>query len=237
VLIRKYMTYTMIAGAIAATSFLSGCTTTPDAAVAQSADAFNKSLADADAAAAAATGDKSAAIRQYQKIATDNPTRGEPWSRIAQIYFNEGRYSLAISSAEETLRRDPSSRQAKSITAVGGLRLAARSIEDLGKDSTLSGDANADAYRLAALLRETLGLSVLVPAGSDTKPSTPSRRPVAATPPPAPAPSASTPTASQPTPVAAARPTPALAPAARPAPAPAAAPRAGGSANPFDALK
>lgn len=223
-LIRKYMTCTMIAGAIAATSFLSGCTTTPDAAVAQSTEAFNKSLAEADAAAAAATGDKSAAIRQYQKIATDNPTRGEPWSRIAQIYFNEGRYSLAISAAEETLRRDPASRQAKSITAVGGLRLAARSIEDLGKDSTLSGDANADAYRLAALLRETLGLSVLVPGGADAK--SPPRRPAAA-----PSPS----TASQPTPVAAVRPPP----AARPAPAPAAAPaaRAGGSANPFDALK
>lgn len=214
----------MIAGAIAATSFLSGCTTTPDAAVAQSTEAFNKSLAEADAAAAAATGDKSAAIRQYQKIATDNPSRGEPWSRIAQIYFNEGRYSLAISAAEETLRRDPASRQAKSITAVGGLRLAARSIEDLGKDSTLSGDANADAYRLAALLRETLGLSVLVPAGADAK--SPPRRPAAA-----PSPS----TASQPTPVAAVRPPPAARPAA--APAAAAAPRAGGSANPFDALK
>lgn len=227
-LIRKYMTCTMIAGAIAATTFLSGCTTTPDAAVAQSTEAFNKSLAEADAAAAAATGDKSAAIRQYQKIATDNPTRGEPWSRIAQIYFNEGRYSLAISAAEETLRRDPASRQAKSITAVGGLRLAARSIEDLGKDSTLSGDANADAYRLAALLRETLGLSVLVP-GADAR--TPARRPVASNPSPAPSPSTSS--ASQPTPVAAVRPAPAPAPAARPAPAP----RAGGSANPFDALK
>ena len=227
-LIRKYMTCTMIAGAIAATSFLSGCTTTPDAAVAQSTEAFNKSLAEADAAAAAATGDKSAAIRQYQKIATDNPTRGEPWSRIAQIYFNEGRYSLAISSAEETLRRAPASRQAKSITAVGGLRLAARSIEDLGKDSTLSGDANADAYRLAALLRETLGLSVLVPAGADAK--SPPRRPVAANPAAAPAPSSSS-TASQPTPVAAVRPPPATRPAAAPAP------RAGGSANPFDALK
>ena len=234
-LIRKYMTCTMIAGAIAATSFLSGCTTTPDAAVAQSADAFNKSLAEADAAAAAATGDKSAAIRQYQKIATDNPTRGEPWSRIAQIYFNEGRYSLAISSAEETLRRDPTSRQAKSITAVGGLRLAARSIEDLGKDSTLSGDANADAYRLAALLRETLGLSVLVPGAADGK--TPPRRPVAVNPSAAPSPSTSSSSTSSPaaTPVAAVRPPPPVRPAA--APAAAAPPRAGGSANPFDALK
>ncbi|MES2248250.1 MAG: hypothetical protein V4645_13290 [Pseudomonadota bacterium] len=224
------MTRTMIAGAIASTVFLSACTTTPDAAVAQATAAYNKSLADADAAAAAATGDKAPVIRQYQQLATDNPTRGEPWSRIAQIYFNEGRYSLAISAAEESLRRDPSSRQAKSITAVGGLRLAARSIEDLGKDSSLSGDANADAYRLAALLRETLGLSVLVPASPEARP-TPARR--AAAPSPAPAPSSSS--AAAPTPVAAARPAPAPVAAPRPAPA-APAPRAGGG-NPFDALK
>ena len=223
--IRKIMSRTMIAGAIASTVFLSACTTTPDAAVAQATAAFNKSLAEVDASAAAATGDKAPVIRQYQQLATDNPTRGEPWSRIAQIYFNEGRYSLAISAAEESLRRDPSSRQAKSITAVGGLRLAARSIEDLGKDSSLSGDANADAYRLAALLRETLGLSVLVPAGPEARP-TPTRRAAAANPAPSPSSAA-------PTPVAAVRPAPA--PAARPAPAP--APRAGGSANPFDALK
>ncbi|MCY1492955.1 hypothetical protein D9M68_267800 [compost metagenome] len=226
--IRKIMSRTMIAGAIASTVFLSACTTTPDAAVAQATAAYNKSLAEVDAAAAAATGDKAPVIRQYQQLATDNPTRGEPWSRIAQIYFNEGRYSLAISAAEESLRRDPSSRQAKSITAVGGLRLAARSIEDLGKDSSLSGDANADAYRLAALLRETLGLSVLVPAGPEARPA-PTRR--AAAPSPAPAPSSSS--AAAPTPVAAARPAPVAAP--RPAPA-APAPRAGGG-NPFDALK
>ncbi|MGJ7530001.1 hypothetical protein [Variovorax sp. GB1P17] len=229
----------MIAGAIAATSLLSACTTTPEAAVAQSTDAFNKSLAEADAAAAAATGDKSVVIRQYQKIATDNPTRGEPWSRIAQIYFNEGRYSLAISSAEETLRRDPTSRQAKSITAVGGLRLAARSIEDLGKDSSLSGDANADAYRLAALLRETLGLSVLVPGSADGK--APPRRPVAANPAASSSSSSSSSTSSPaPTPVAAVRPPPrhpAAAPAAGAAAASPPPPRAGGSANPFDALK
>ncbi|MDP9914549.1 tetratricopeptide (TPR) repeat protein [Variovorax boronicumulans] len=220
------MSRTMIAGAIASTVFLSACTTTPDAAVAQATAAYNKSLAEVDAAAAAATGDKAPVIRQYQQLATDNPTRGEPWSRIAQIYFNEGRYSLAISAAEESLRRDPSSRQAKSITAVGGLRLAARSIEDLGKDSSLSGDANADAYRLAALLRETLGLSVLVPAGPEARPA-PTRRAAA----PSPAPSSSS--AAAPTPVAAARPAPVAAP--RPAPA-APAPRAGGG-NPFDALK
>ncbi|WP_286185823.1 hypothetical protein [Acidovorax cavernicola] len=219
------MTRTMIAGAVGATVFLSACTTTPDAAVAQATAAYNKSLADADAAAAAATGDKAPVIRQYQQIATENPTRGEPWSRIAQIYFNEGRYSLAISAAEESLRRDPTSRQAKSITAVGGLRLAARSIEDLGKDSSLSGDANADAYRLAALLRETLGLSVLVPAGPEAKPPPP-RRAAVASPPPAPVSSAApTPVAARPAPVAAARPAPA-----------APAPRASGG-NPFDALK
>lgn len=206
----------------AATVFMSGCTTAPaTAAAAQSTEAFNKSMAEADLAAGSA--DKDPAIRLYQKIAADNPSRGEPWSRIAQIHFAQGNYSLAIVAAEETLRRDPSNRQAKSVTAVGGLRLAARSLEDLRKDSSLTGDATADAQRLAGLLRETLGTSVLVPGTGTGRPAV--RRA---------APPAASASAAEATP--AARPAPL--PAARPTPAPAAAPtaRAGGG-NPFDALK
>lgn len=194
------------------TGFLSGCATAPATVAAQSAEAFNKSMAEADAVGASE--EKQRAIALYQKIATDNPSRGEPWSRIAQIHFAQGSYSLAIVAAEEALKRDPSSRQAKSVTAVGGLRLAARSLEDLRKDSSLSGDTTADAQRLAALLRETLGTSVLVPTAAPPR-TAPVRRPPAppsaapATPPAAPAPA-----------------TPAPRPPARPA---------GG--NPFDALK
>lgn len=172
----------------------------------------------AEAEVASAAEDKQRAIAAYQKIATDNPSRGEPWSRIAQVHFAQGNYSLAIVAAEEALKRDPSSRQAKSVTAVGGLRLAARSLEDLRKDSSLSGDTTADAQRLAALLRETLGTSVLVPTAAAPRPA-PVRRPPA------------------PTSAASATPAPAAAPAA-PAPRPAAPPPArpaGG--NPFDALK
>lgn len=204
-----------VAAIFVSTAFLSGCATAPPAAAAaQSSDAFNKSMAEADVVASAAENDR--AIRLYQKIATDNPSKGEPWSRIAQIHFAQSNYSLAIVAAEETLRRDPSSRQAKSITAVGGLRLAARSLEDLRKDSSLSGDTTADAQRLAGLLRETLGTAVLVPAAGPARPAAVRR----------------------PTPSAAASPPATAAPPAPPVAKSAASPsRASGGGNPFDALK
>jgi tetratricopeptide (TPR) repeat protein len=226
----KHIASALVAFSIA-TGLLTGCVNTPSAtAAAQSTEAFNKSMAEADQVA---TSDKERALRMYQQIATSNPSRGEPWSRIAQTHFAQGTYSLAIVAAEETLKRDPSNRQAKSVTAVGGLRLAARSLEDLRKDSSLSGDTTADAQRLAQLLRETLGTSVLVPATEPARATAPARR--APPPKPARAPAAASADATpvpSPAPTAAVKPTtpakaaPAAAPAARP-----------GSANPFDALK
>jgi hypothetical protein len=205
----KHIACVVVAIAMA-TGFLSGCASTQTATAGQSQEAFSKSMADADQVAG--TSDKDGSIRMYQKIATDNPSRAEPWSRISQIRFAQGSYSLAIVAAEETLKRDPSNRQAKSVTVVGGLRLATRSLEDLRKDSSLTGDTTADARRLAALLRETLGTSVLVPAESPR----PRPRP-------------------RPAPAAASESAPASAPAA---PAPTAPARAsGGGGNPFDALK
>nr|WP_218628284.1 MULTISPECIES: tetratricopeptide repeat protein [unclassified Variovorax] len=214
---------------------MTGCVTAPTTtAAAQSSEAFSKSMAEADQVAATdKVGDKERAIRMYQQIATNNPSRGEPWSRIAQIHFAQGNYSLAIVAAEETLKRDPSNRQAKSVTAVGGLRLAARSLEDLRKDSSLSGDTTADAQRLAQLLRETLGTSVLVPATESARAATPVRR----APPPraarAPA-AASTDVTPAPSPAPAAAVKPAT--PAKAAPAAASAARSG-NGNPFDALK
>lgn len=207
----------IVFAATLAASFLGGCATQPPAGSPPSAEAFSKSMAEADQAALA--GEKDRSIRLLQKVAADHPSRAEPWSRIAQSHFDRGNYGLAIVAAEETLRRDPSNRQAKSITAVGGLRLAARSLEDLRKDSSLNGDASADAQRLATLLRETLGTNVLVPA-----------------PTPAPEPASRARARARPTQAPAAAAAPAAAPAA-PRPA-AAAPRPSqGSGNPFDALK
>ena len=219
-----------------ATGLLTGCANTPTTtAAAQSSEAFSKSMAEADQVAASdKAGDKERAIGMYQQIATRNPSRGEPWSRIAQIHFAQGNYGLAIVAAEETLKRDPSNRQAKSVTAVGGLRLAARSLEDLRKDSSLSGDTTADAQRLAQLLRETLGTSVLVPATEPARVAAPVRRPQ----PPRPAraataASADAPPASAPATASAVKP---VAVPAKAAPAAPPAARSGGS-NPFDALK
>lgn len=232
----KHIACAVVAFSVA-TGFLGGCTTVPTTtAAAQTSEAFNKGMADADQVAR--TGDKEGAVRQYQQIATTNPTRGEPWSRIAQIHFDAGNYGLGIVAAEETLKRDPSNRQAKSVTAVGGLRLAARSLEDLRKDSSLTGDATADAQRLAQLLRETLGTAVLFPAADAARPAAPVRR---AAPRPAPAPAAlapsATPSTAKVTPVsiegALSTPLPSVKPASTSA---ASATRPAGG-NPFDALK
>lgn len=215
------------AAVLAAAVFVSGCATALAPAVSPTAEQFSKSMADAEALAARS--DTEGAIRAYQKVASDNPSRGEPWARVAQIQFARGQYSLAIVAAEETLKRDPANRQAKSVTAVGGLRLAAKSLEDLRNDSALTGDATADAQRLAVLLRETLGQPVLVPQ--------PSTRPVAVRR-PAPRPAAKAESdepvapAAAPAPVARAAPAPAPTPAA-PAPA---RPRPSGG-NPLDAFK
>lgn len=209
------------AAVLAVAVLVSGCATAPVPAAPPTAEQFNKSMADAEALAGRS--DSDGAIRAYQKVAADNPSRGEPWARVAQLHFARGHYSLAIVAAEETLKRDPANRQAKSITAVGGLRLAAKSLEDLRNDSALTGDATADAQRLAVLLRETLGQSVLVP--QPTARPAPVRRP-----PPRPGAKADGDEA----------PAAGAAPAARPAPAAAAPapakPRASGR-NPLDAFK
>jgi tetratricopeptide (TPR) repeat protein len=126
-----------------------------------SADAYNKKLSDADAVWKA--GDTDKAIPLYQDLAKDDPTREEPWSRIAQIQFSQAHYGQAIVAAQEALQRDDSDRQARSVLAVSGLRVATQSLEELRKDSALVGDATTDARILAQQLRDTLGEATLFP--------------------------------------------------------------------------
>ncbi|MDR2324170.1 MAG: hypothetical protein LBE51_02020 [Acidovorax sp.] len=149
--------------------FFAGCST-PDKGVSP-AEEYTQRMGDADALAL--SGKQDAAVMAYEKIAESNPAQGAPWSKIAQIKFVQGHYSQAIVAAEETLRRDPSSREAKSVTAVGGLRLAVRSLEDLRNDAALAGDAKVDAVKLALMLRETLGEPVL-----ESKNKPPIRKPI-----------------------------------------------------------
>ena len=139
----------------------------------QTDEAFKQSMSEAEAAAKGGQQDK--AIDLYQQIAKVNPTRDEPWVRIAQIQFGSEKYPQAILAAEEALQRDGSDRQAKSILAVSGLRVARRSLQELRADSALAGDVKTDAQVLAKMLRDTLGEQVLFPGEQTAK--QPVRRP------------------------------------------------------------
>ncbi|GLU30658.1 hypothetical protein WKR88_04205 [Trinickia caryophylli] len=138
---------------------IAGCATQNTAN--QTPEAFNKGLADADTVAKA--GDKDRALALYQQLTKADPTREEPWSRIAQIQFDQAHYGQAIVAAQEALQRDSTDRAAKSVLAVAGLRVATDSLGELRQDAALAGDAKTDAQALAHQLRDTLGQDALFP--------------------------------------------------------------------------
>ncbi|ACR27587.1 tetratricopeptide repeat protein [Burkholderia glumae] len=158
---------------VMACGVIAGCATQPSAP--PTPEAFNKSLEDADAVAKA--GDQDKAIGLYQQLAKSDPTREEPWARIAQIQFQQGHYGQAIVAAQEALQRDNTDRQSKSVLAVAGLRIATESLSELRQDSSLAGDAKSDAQVLAKQLRDTLGEDALFPPEQADKPQ-PKRRKV-----------------------------------------------------------
>ncbi len=192
----------------------------------QSPEAFNKALADADAVAKG--GDPTRALGLYDQLAKADPTREEPWSRIAQIQFSQSHYGQAIVAAQEALSRDQTDREAKSVLAVSGLRVATESLGQLRQDSALAGNAKADAQVLAHQLRETLGQNALFPEEADEKKAVAKKRRVVRRPVAAAQKSAEKPAE------AAAAPAPS-APAQSAAPVQAA--KSGGASDPFSALR
>ena len=146
----------VIAGVVAV---MAGCATVKpqsEAEFKQSMDAAQKTLEQKGA---------DQAVVQFEEIAQRNPSKGEPWSYIAKIRFDEQKYGQAIVAADETLSRDPQDFVAKTVRAVGGLRVAMQSLADLRADALLAGNARADAVALAESMRETLGQDVLFPEG------------------------------------------------------------------------
>jgi tetratricopeptide (TPR) repeat protein len=149
-----------LSAAVLVCAAIAGCATQKSAQLA-TPEAFNKALADADAVAKG--GDKDRALALYQDLTKADPTREEPWARIAQIQFDQNHYGQAIVAAQEALQRDSSDRAAKSVLAVSGLRIATQSLGELRQDSALAGDAKTDAQTLAHELRDTLGQATLFP--------------------------------------------------------------------------
>jgi tetratricopeptide (TPR) repeat protein len=225
--------FTKISGVVVACAIVAGCAT-QQANVPPTPDVFNKQLADADAVSKA--GDQDKAMGLYQDLAKSDPTREEPWSRIAQIQFTQQHYGQAIVAAQEALQRDQTDRQAKSVLAVSGLRIATQSLGELRQDSALAGDAKSDAQALAKQLRDTLGEDALFPPEQQVqKPVVKKRRIVRKKPvTTAAASDANTDTDAKPDAAAApAAPAPALAPA----PAAQKAAKGSGASDPFSALR
>lgn len=138
---------------------LAGCATVKP----QSDAEYKQSLADAEKTLAQKDADL--AVAQFEEIAQRNPSKGEPWSYIAKIRFDQQKYGQAIVAADETLSRDPDDFVAKTVRAVGGLRVAMQSLADVRADALLAGNARPDAVALAEAMRETLGQDVLFPEG------------------------------------------------------------------------
>ncbi|NPT43397.1 tetratricopeptide repeat protein [Paraburkholderia sp. 1N] len=220
-----------LSGVVLACGVIAGCATQGNNAV-TTPEAFNKQLADADTVAKG--GDQDRAIALYQQLSKTDPTREEPWSRIAQIQFTQGHYGQAIVAAQEALQRDQTDRQAKSVLAVAGLRVATQSLGELRQDASLAGDAKSDAQALAKQLRDTLGEATLFPPDPNDKPVVKKKRIIRHVAKGKPAETPET-TASTAAPAATA-----AAPAAPAAPAPAApakAAQSGGASDPFSALR
>jgi tetratricopeptide (TPR) repeat protein len=163
----KERLFVKLSGVVLACGVIAGCASQSNN-VATTPEAFNKSLADADTVAKA--GDQDKAMMLYQQLAKSDPTREEPWSRMAQIQFTQGHYGQAIVDAQEALQRDQTDRQAKSVLAVSGLRVATQSLGELRQDASLAGDAKTDAQALAKELRDTLGEATLFPPDDSDKP-------------------------------------------------------------------
>jgi tetratricopeptide (TPR) repeat protein len=223
--------FTKISGVVVACAIVAGCAT-QQANVPPTPDVFNKQLADADAVSKA--GDQDKAIGLYQDLAKSDPTREEPWSRIAQIQFTQQHYGQAIVAAQEALQRDQTDRQAKSVLAVSGLRIATQSLGELRQDSALAGDAKSDAQALAKQLRDTLGEDALFPPEQQVQKPVVKKRHIVRKKPvtTAAASDANTDTDAKPD----AAPAPA-APAPAPSPAAQKAAKGGGASDPFSALR
>ncbi|KAF1016747.1 MAG: hypothetical protein GAK31_00005 [Stenotrophomonas maltophilia] len=130
---------------------------------------FETTLSNVEAQVSTAGAD--AAIAAFEGAAKADPTRKEPWVRIAQLQFDQGQYARAIVAAEEVLQRDPDDLVADGVITVAGFRVANQSLQRLqGRGALASDTARKEAQTLANTLRSTMGEAILEPAKPKPKP-------------------------------------------------------------------
>lgn len=191
----------------AGVSLFAACSSTPPPPKAVVAPGYAELMASAEDAHR--KGGVVEAMGFYEKAAKSDPSKKQPWSRIAQAQFDARNYGAAITAAQEVLLRDTTDVAAKSIMAVSGLRVSANALDQLRLANAVGGNTREEAQSLARIMREALGESILPPA----------------------APVVAAPAVEKPVPRAA--PVLRRPPAAASVPAPAPEPKR----NPFDALK
>lgn len=198
-----------------AASLIGACSSTPSAVKTVLPPTYADLMASAEEAHR--KGGVVEAMAFYEKAAKADPSKKQPWARIAQAQFDARNYGAAITASQEVLQRDTTDVMAKSIMAASGLRVSASALDQLRLANALGGSTREEAQVLARIMREALGESILPPAPpvvvapTADKATTPRAASVIKR--------ANSPTAA----------TPAVAPAAPPAPEP--------KRNPFDALK
>lgn len=156
---------------------ISGCVTVTETKPRSTAELLQESQTALD------TGKIEKAVSLLDEASRNAPADALPWLKQAQVHFDADNYPAAIQAADEAMKRDPSSKEAKAIAVVASLRVAVRALADMNQDSLLRGSSRTEAERLARALRETLALDQLVPIEpsksnkrTTNKPRTPASR-------------------------------------------------------------
>ena len=146
-------------GTAALIATLTACASNPATAPAAATPKLQDMLTKASEAASA--GQKEQAITQWKATATAYPTDKTAWGHIAKAKFDAAQYGEAIVNAEEVLVRDPNDKQASSIIAASGLRLATRALGNLSRQNGFTGSLQKESMELARVLRDSLGNDIL----------------------------------------------------------------------------
>lgn len=142
--------------------FLGACSSTPSPVKAVLPPSYADLMASAEEAHR--KGGVVEAMGFYEKAAKADPSKKQPWVRIAQAQFDARNYGSAITASQEVLLRDTSDITAKSIMAVAGLRVSAYALDQLRMANAVGGNTREEAQALARIMRDSLGETILPPA-------------------------------------------------------------------------
>lgn len=110
-----------------------------------------------------ASGNDRAATELYRHAAAVEPSRKEPWQRIARIHLAAGRPGLALVAAEEVLHRDPSDEFANEVYVSSAMAIARDAMQRLLASGAVPGEEGlARARQLVGSMGLVFGYGELI---------------------------------------------------------------------------